>query len=278
MRFSVSSFIGFFICSIFMIIGIMDTAGAIRIEHYLPNFIKNPFIHFAGFFIVFGGVLASMFVMYPVNVVFAAFKNFGRLFSHTKHKALSINEDVDMVVNWADRIKKDKKEFMNSVAQNDKDSFVRKLFELYNTNYSSTDIRSMGETSIEKDYAQSMQLSEVFHSMANAAPAFGMVGTVLGMIVMLNNLSDPTNIGPGISTGLIGTLYGVASANLFFIPLSKKIKFNAIHTQRREIIILEGLLLIKENKPSLVIRDQLMSFVSRESEGDMNTSSKNNTK
>jgi chemotaxis protein MotA len=93
-----------------------------------------------------------------------------------------------------------------------------------------------------------------------------MVGTVLGMVVMLSNLSDPANIGPGISTGLIGTLYGVTSANLFFIPLSRKIKFNALIQQRREIIILEGLLLIKENKPALVIRDQLMSFVSRENE------------
>jgi chemotaxis protein MotA len=274
MKFSLASFIGFLICSIFMVVGIMDTAGAIRIEHYIPNFAKNPFVHFAGFFIVFGGVLASMFVMYPVNVVYSALKNFGQLFSQTKHKALSINEDVDMVVSWSERIKKDKKEFMNGISQNEKDPFIKMLFDLYNTNYSSHDIRSMGETSIEKDYNQSLQLSDVFHAMANAAPAFGMVGTVLGMIVMLNNLSDPSNIGPGISTGLIGTLYGVASANLFFIPLSKKIKFNALTTQRREIIILEGLLLIKENKPSLVIRDQLMSFVSRESEA----APKNNNK
>jgi chemotaxis protein MotA len=252
----------------------MDTAGAIRIEHYLPDFIKNPFIHFAGFFIVFGGVLASMFVMYPVNVVYSALKNFGQLFSQSKHKALSINEDVDMVVSWSERIKKDKKEFVNSIAETEKDPFVKMLFDLYNTNYSSQDIRSMGETSIEKDYAQSLQLSDVFHAMSNAAPAFGMVGTVLGMIVMLNNLSDPSNIGPGISTGLIGTLYGVASANLFFIPLSKKIKFNALNTQRREIIILEGILLIKENKPALVIKDQLMSFVSRETDTQPKTTTK----
>ncbi len=266
MKFSIGSFVGFIICAVFIVIGIMDTAGSIKIEHYLPNFIKNPFIHFAGFFIVFGGVLASMFVMYPINVVFSALKNFGRLFSQTKYKALAINEDIEMVVAWSEKIKKDKKEFMNSISQNEKDPFVKMLFDLYNTNYSTQDIRNMGETSIEKDYAQAIQLSDVFHAMANSAPAFGMVGTVLGMIVMLNNLSDPSNIGPGISTGLIGTLYGVASANLFFIPLSKKIKYNALTTQRREIIILEGLLLIKENKPSLVIRDQLKSFVSRETE------------
>jgi chemotaxis protein MotA len=264
MKFSIGTFLGFSICTALIILGIMDTAGAIRLEHYIPNMMKNPFIHIAGFFIVFGGVMASMFVMYPVNVVFGALGKFGQLFSQTKHKAISINEDVEMVVGWADRIKKDKKEFLNDIAQNEKDSFVRLLFDLYNTNYSSSDIRTMGETSIDKDYSQSIQMSDVFYAMANSAPAFGMLGTVLGMIVMLNNLNDPSNIGPGISTGLIGTLYGVASANLFFIPLSKKIRYNGLHTQRREIIILEGMLLIKENKPSMVIRDQLMSFVSRD--------------
>lgn len=268
MKFSIGTFLGFMICTTFVVLGIMDTAGAIRLEHYLPSFLKNPFIHLAGFFIVFGGVLAAMFVMYPINIVFNALKHFGLLFSQTRHKTVSINEDIEMVVGWADRIKKDKKEFMNQIAQNEKDTFVRLLFDLYNTNYSSADIRTMGETSIDKDYNNSLQMSDVFHSMANSAPAFGMLGTVLGMIVMLNNLNDPSNIGPGISTGLIGTLYGVSSANLFFIPLAKKIKFNAAHTQRREIIILEGLLLIKDNKPALVIRDQLNSFVSRESEHD----------
>ncbi len=268
MKFSLGTFLGFVICTALVVLGIMDTAGAIRLEHYLPNFLKNPFIHIAGFFIVFGGVLAAMFVMYPINVVFSALRNFGRLFSQTKHKTISINEDIEMVVSWADRIKKDKKEFMNHISQNEKDTFVKLLFDLYNTNYSSNDIRTMGETSIDKEYNQALQMSDVFHSMANSAPAFGMLGTVLGMIVMLNNLNDPSNIGPGISTGLIGTLYGVASANLFFIPLAKKIKYNAALTQRREIIILEGLLLLKENKPTLVIRDQLMSFVSRESEND----------
>lgn len=274
MKFSLGTFLGFVICTAFVIVGIMDTAGAIRLEHYLPNFMKNPFIHIAGFFIVFGGVLASMFVMYPINVVFAALKNFGRLFSQTKHKTISINEDIEMVVGWAEKIKKDKKEFMNQISQNEQDTFVRMLFDLYNTNYSTHDIRTMGETSIDKEYNQALQMSDVFHSMANSAPAFGMLGTVLGMIVMLNNLNDPSNIGPGISTGLIGTLYGVASANLFFIPLAKKIKYNAALTQRREIIILEGLLLIKDNKPSLVIRDQLMSFVSREGENETKQNNK----
>lgn len=272
MKFSIGSFLGFTICTAFIILGIMDTSGAVRLEHYLPNMLKNPFIHIAGFFIVFGGVLASMFVMYPVNAVFSALGNFGRLFSQSKHKTVSMNEDVDMIVKWAERIKKDKKEFMNEISQNEKDPFVKLLFDLYNTNYSTSDIRNMGETSIDKEYNQALQMSDVFHAMANSAPAFGMLGTVLGMIVMLNNLNDPSNIGPGISTGLIGTLYGVSSANLFFIPLAKKIKFNALHTQRREIIILEGLLLIKENKPALVIRDQLMSFVSRESDNEGKTS------
>jgi chemotaxis protein MotA len=266
MRFSIGSFIGFAICTGFIIVGLMDTSGYIRLEHYLPSFLKNPFIHFAGFFIVFGGVLGAMFIMYPTEAVLKALASFRHLFNHSNTKASTMAEDVEMIVNWSERIKNDKKSFIQEMTQNNKDPYTRVLFDLYSTNYSSQDIRAMGEVNIEKQYNQSLQMSDVIHAMANSAPAFGMVGTVLGMVVMLSNLSDPSNIGPGISTGLIGTLYGVTSANLFFIPLSRKIKFNALVQQRKEIIILEGLLLIKENKPALVIRDQLMSFVSRENE------------
>lgn len=267
MKFSIGSFLGFIICTVFIIVGIMDTSGAIRLEHYLPGFLKNPFIHFAGFFIVFGGVLGSMFIMYPTNSVLRALASFRLMFNQANTKVSSMTEDVEMIVTWSEKLKADKKNFINEMS-NHKDPYVRKLFDLYSTNYSSADIRAMGEVSIEKEFNEALQMSDVIHAMANSAPAFGMVGTVLGMIVMLNNLSDPSNIGPGISTGLIGTLYGVTSANLFFIPLSRKIKFNALNQQRREIIILEGLLLIKENKPSLVIRDQLLSFVTREAESD----------
>lgn len=266
MRFSIGSFIGFSICFGFIVLGLMDTSGYIRLEHFLPDFLKNPFIHFAGFFIVFGGVLGAMFIMYPTEAVLKALASFRYIFNHANSKASSMAEDVEMIVTWSERIKNDKKTFIQEMSEKQKDPFIRMLFDLYSTNYTTQDIRTMGEISIEKEYNQSLQMSDVIHAMANSAPAFGMVGTVLGMVVMLSNLSDPSNIGPGISTGLIGTLYGVTSANLFFIPLSRKIKFNALNQQRREIIILEGLLLIKENKPALVIRDQLMSFVSRDNE------------
>lgn len=266
MKFSIGSFIGFSICLGFITLGLMDTSGSIKLEHFLPDFLKNPFIHFAGFFIVFGGVLGAMFIMYPTEAVLKALASFRHIFNHSNTKTSSMAEDVEMIVSWSDKMKADKKSFLQEMTDKNKEPFVRMLFDLLSTNYSSQDIRNMGEVSIDKEFNKSLQMSDVIHAMANSAPAFGMVGTVLGMVVMLSNLDDPANIGPGISTGLIGTLYGVTSANLFFIPLSRKIKFNAMNQQRREILILEGLLLIKENKQALVIRDQLMSFVSRDND------------
>lgn len=106
-------------------------------------------------------------------------------------------------------------------------------------------------------------MAEVIQSAAVSAPALGMVGTVLGMVVMLSNMSDPANIGPGISTGLMGTLYGVMSANLLFNPLSKKIKYNAYNVQMKEFLVLEAIILIKENKSSMIIQDKLYSLIGR---------------
>jgi chemotaxis protein MotA len=124
----------------------------------------------------------------------------------------------------------------------------------------------MGESNIEKEYNRSYVISEVIHSAAQSAPALGMVGTVLGMVVMLSNINDPANIGPAMSTGLIGTLYGVMSANLLFNPLSKKIKHNAYAAQIRETLILEAVVMIKDNKSVMAIRDKLYTLIGRTSE------------
>jgi len=89
------------------------------------------------------------------------------------------------------------------------------------------------------------------------------VGTILGLIVMLGNLDDPSAVGPGLSLALLTTLYGVAFANLVFAPMAKKIKHNMGIVQTREAVSIEGVILIKEGKSELMIKDQLYSIIGK---------------
>ena len=104
--------------------------------------------------------------------------------------------------------------------------------------------------------------------MAISSPAFGMFGTVLGLIVMLQNLDDPSAIGPGLSLALLTTLYGTAFANLLFAPLAKKIRFNSVLNSAREQLVLEGILMVKDGRSALMIKDQLYSLIGKGSSGD----------
>jgi chemotaxis protein MotA len=268
MKFKYKTLIGVVVSLTFVLLGILDTSGKIKVSNYIPDFLHSHFLHPAGIFIVFGGVLSAMFIMYPSNTVIEAILSVRYIFSHSDAKADTLYEEVGKIVGWADEIRKNKAQFFAGMKKSELDDFTVMLFDLYNTNYTSDEIRKMGETNIEKEFNKNSSMSDVIQSAAVLAPALGMVGTVLGMVVMLSNMSDPANIGPGISTGLMGTLYGVLSANLLFNPLSKKIRFNAYNVQIRESLMLEAIILIKENKSSIVIQDKLYSLIGRSISND----------
>ena len=98
-------------------------------------------------------------------------------------------------------------------------------------------------------------------TLGTYSPAFGMVGTLVGLVIMLGNLSDPESLGPSLSIALITTLYGVLFAQLLFSPISSKM------TQREEIVrfrnylVTEGLCLLAEKKPPRFIQDKMNSFL-----------------
>jgi chemotaxis protein MotA len=142
------------------------------------------------------------------------------------------------------------------------------LFELVSTNYTSHEVREIGEVYIDKRSSEEVKKADVLDMMAITSPAFGMFGTVLGLIVMLQNLDDPDAIGPGLSLALLTTLYGTAFANLIFAPLAKKIRFNSVLNTTREQLILEGIIMVKDGRSAIMIKDQLYSFIGQGSGDD----------
>lgn len=97
----------------------------------------------------------------------------------------------------------------------------------------------------------------VFQELGDATPAFGMIGTVIGLIVIMANLSDPSKIGPGLAVALVTTLYGAAAANIIFIPIAKKLKFLGGEEVRNFKIIKTGVISILEGHNPQIIRDRL---------------------
>ena len=132
-------------------------------------------------------------------------------------------------------------------------------------------VREMLEGSVENMAARHEECAGIWMKAAAYAPAFGMIGTLVGLICMLNNMSDPTSIGPKMGVALITTFYGSMLANWICTPTSGKLQANnTVEMQAKEIMI-EGLLSIQAGENPRVIEEKLKSFLApadRGSSGD----------
>ena len=261
MKFTLSSFIGFFISFAVLGLGSADTVGAVAFSDNLPSFLKIPFLDFTSFFVVIGGMLCGLFVMYPAGAVFKGISAIRLMFSHIDGKTEILEKEIENILEYKEGFVADKNGFIERMTKGSGDKITKYLFELVSTNYSTGEIREIGEVYIDKRKDEEIKRAEVLDMMAMTAPAFGMFGTVLGLIVMLQNLDDPEAVGPGLSLALLTTLYGTAFANLLFSPLAKKIRFNSVLNIAREHLILEGICMVKDNRSALMIKDQLYSFI-----------------
>lgn len=99
-------------------------------------------------------------------------------------------------------------------------------------------------------------------SMGASAPAYGMLGTVIGLILMLKNIDDPNSLGPGMSVALITTFYGSLLANLIFTPLSGKLKLRSREEALNKEIIVEGILSIQAGENPLIVAEKMKAFLS----------------
>lgn len=269
MKFSVSSFLGFCISLIVLLLGSFATVGVINVKDVLPNaLLQFKFLDLPSFFVIIGGMLSGLFVMYPAFTVFKAVGAMKDMFSHYSGKLEVLEEEIKNIMKYKEEFVADKNGFIERMAKSNNDKITKYLFELVSTNYSSHEVREIGEVYIDKRSSEEVKKADVLDMMAITAPAFGMFGTVLGLIVMLGNLKNPDMVGPGLSVALLTTLYGTAFANLLFAPLAKKIRFNSVLNTTREQLILEGIIMVKDGRSAIMIKDQLYSFIGQGSGDD----------
>lgn len=214
--------------------------------------------------IVLGGVLNSLFVMYPGRYVMWALGSIYHLFTRSTINLQTLKEDIRQILEWNKRINDNKLQALNKLQEEHEGELSAYLFTLMSTNYSTEEIRTLSETVIEEHYDRGLITVEVLDSMGSSSPAFGMFGTLFGLIVMLGDLQNPAQMGPGLATALITTLYGISLAYLICFPIARKLRNLAQIKRFREYLILEGVLMINEGNSPFFIQDKLNAFLRRE--------------
>jgi chemotaxis protein MotA len=223
----------------------------------------GAFFSLEGVLIVIGGTLAVAFMSYHPDDVVEALRGLGLMFKKPAATHQTLHRDLINIMAWA-RVTKEQgmRGLENIMDEGMNDSFVQYGLEMVVSNYTPEEVRDMMETAADAYYERDTVPAHVLMAMASHAPAFGMVGTLIGMVIMLGNFSgDMSNIGTGLSIALLATLYGVVSARLLYMPAATKIMQKQDNLRFRNQLITEGMAMIVANKTTQQIEDRLNSFL-----------------
>ena len=213
---------------------------------------------------VLGGTLAATFIGYQGRYVILALKDIGHLFIKGKADRKLLTVETGKIIRWGYLVKKSgllalEKEIKSAKAQ---DHFLNYGIQLVITGYSGDEVRAMLGAAANGAFSRAMIQADILKNMAAAAPAFGMIGTLVGLIVMLQSLtSNPDNIGEGLAVAMLTTLYGVLIARLVFLPSASKISQKEGILRFRNFLITEGFAMLAEQKSPRYIQDKMNSFL-----------------
>ncbi|AUZ55129.1 flagellar motor protein [Stenotrophomonas acidaminiphila] len=141
------------------------------------------------------------------------------------------------------------------------DPFLRKGLQLVVDGVEPDAIRHMLEIELSGQEHRDLAAAKVFEGMGIYAPTLGIIGAVLGLIAVMKNLADPSKLGHGIAAAFTATIYGIASANLLFLPVAAKLKSVIAHNSREREMIIEGLIAIAHGENPRNIETSLAGFV-----------------
>lgn len=239
------------------VIGIAVGLGLILISILLDGSLLT-FYNLPSIVIVFGGTIAGALVAYPMSKMKEAFVVVKKAFNA---KALNSGEVISKIIDIANVARREGLLALEEAAENIDDEFLKKGVMLIVDGTDPELVRNILETELAFIEDRHSEGRSIFDTLGSLAPAFGMIGTLIGLINMLQALEDPSSVGPKMSVALITTFYGAVLANLIFIPIAAKLKIRSKEEILVKEVIIEGLLSIQAGENPRVIEVKLKSFL-----------------
>jgi chemotaxis protein MotA len=208
-------------------------------------------------FIVFGGTFGAVMVTTPFPVLLRAARKLGLIFFDRVQEPHQATEEI---IRFATKARKHGIVSIEQDADNVPDPFLRKALNLAVDGTDLDTLRQMMELEISMDENRGVAEAKVFESAGGYAPTVGIIGAVLGLIQVMKHLENIDEVGRGIAVAFVATVYGVSSANLFFLPAASKL-LSRVHraTQVKELM-LEGVVAIIEGLNPKLIRTKLEAY------------------
>ena len=222
------------------------------------------FVSGSSFIMVAGGTLASTFISYEPRYVMLSLQLIYRMVSAPKVGRNVLKSEVGRIIRWAYTVQKRGTPALEQEAKKAVrgDKFLKFGIDMVVSGYTGEEVREIMTNTIETTFGRNTVQVQILKNMGTAAPAFGMIGTLVGLIIMLDNMGgDPSSLGKGLAVALLTTLYGVLFARIIFIPAATKILQREEIVRFRNYLIAEGLALLADKKSPRYIQDRMNSYL-----------------
>jgi len=218
----------------------------------------SAFINIPSLMIVAGGTLGATFINYPLKDVL---KVGGILKNAVFQNKSTPQQWIPIFVDFANKARKEGVLSLEGTVSKMKDPFLKKGIQMAVDGLEPQSIKDILETEIEFIRARHRLGVDIFASMGAFSPAMGLIGTLIGLVQMLQSMEDPSTIGPSMAVALITTFYGAIMANLLFLPISGKLKTRSQEELFAKELMLEGVMAVTKGDNPRIVEQKLHAFL-----------------
>jgi chemotaxis protein MotA len=228
------------------------------------------FMSLSSLIMVLGGTLANAFISYQGPYVLQALKHTWGIFAHAPTNETILVDEAKKIVAWGRVVATQGQVALEDQFKKQGDGFLRYGIRLVIDGHGPQTVRDLLTNRVDTMYRRAMRPVAILKNMASTAPAFGMIGTLVGLVIMLDGLgADASKLGTGLAMAMLTTLYGVLIARLIFQPAGDKTAQREEILHFRNCLMMEGFVMLAENQTASFIRDRISSFLPPEVEAQM---------
>ena len=207
--------------------------------------------------IIFGGSFAATLIRFPLAAMLHGLP-LGIRFAFSL-RSIGTRDLVDELASIAETARKSGPLGLEKITP--EDPFLAKGVRFVADGYDADFIRDNLERDRDNFLTHLDEGQKIYRAIGDCAPAFGMIGTLIGMVQMFANMTDPSKLGPFMAVALLATLYGALVANLFCLPIADKLHVKLVEEEVNRTLIIDGILMIRESKSPTLVREMLLAYL-----------------
>jgi chemotaxis protein MotA len=239
------------------ILGVISAFGLVCVAIFIGGGI-NLFINIPALMIVIGGTLGATMINYPLRDVVGVFKIAKNAL---QTKKISISELITTFIRLSHISRKEGILALENEIKAVRDGFFVKGVQLSIDGLEPEEIRDILETEVEFTISRHQLGAEIFLTMGTFAPALGMIGTLIGLVQMLQTLDDPSKIGPAMAVALLTTFYGSIMANIVCLPIAGKLRTRSKEEVLSKEMTIQGILSLASGDNPRILEQKLKAFM-----------------